>query len=164
MKSLMLTIALFVLSAVSMAQTPFSNNYFDATFAGGPVVATTSLNDARTSTNYIYTSDSANVEETVLVRLIDHDIEVSLASSNFYADLDNARGAVMARSTGTWQGCPFTYTFVKVIGADGVAYSVRHRYIIVGPREAYFITQASLMTFEDQAVWEAFEGSLNIKR
>jgi hypothetical protein len=164
LKSLFLISAMFVLSAVSMAQTPFSNNYFDATFNGGAVASTTEPNDAHTSTNYDYESDATDFAQVVTVRLIDHDIAVDLSSSNFYADADSKRGEVISRSTGSWQGHPFTYTCTKIVGTNGVAYTVRARYIIVGPREAYFISQTSRADYDDKALWDTFESSLNIKR
>jgi hypothetical protein len=164
LKSLILIAATFLLSAVSMAQTSYNNNYFGVSFSGGAVTTATAPNDARTSMNYDYISENSNVRQVVDVRLIDHDINVDLSSSNFYADQDNARGVVVSRSTGTYQGHPFTYTFTKITPTDGTApYSVRRRYIIVGPRETIWIMQTSLMTFDDQALWENFENTLNIK-
>jgi hypothetical protein len=163
LKSLLLTASLFILSAFSMAQTPYSNNSFAVTFTGGAVTSSVQPNDAKTSTNYDYTSSNADVSQTVDTRIIDHDIAVSQASSDFYADLDTSLGTVINRSAGLWQGHPFTYTFVKFVGNNGLTYSLRTRFIIVRPREAIFIMQTSLMTFEDQAIWEQFEGTLNIK-
>jgi hypothetical protein len=163
MKKFLAFAVLMLSSMLATAQTSFSNNYFSAQFSGGPVTSTTTLNDARTSTNYDFTSVNSNVAQTVDVRLIDHDIAVDLSSSNFYADLDNARGVVMSRSTGVYQGHPFTYTFTKVTRADQSTYSVRTRYIIVSPRVTIWVIQSSSMQYEDQAIWEAFEDSLNIK-
>ena len=162
LKSLMLIAATLLLSVVSMAQTSYNNSYFGVTFNGGAVTTTINPNDAGTSMNHNYISENVDFRQIVDVRLIDHDINVDLSSSNFYADQDSKRGTVVSRSTGTYQGHPFTYTFLKYT-ENGVVYSRRTRYIIVEPREVVFIEQISLMSFDDQSLWENFESTLNIK-
>lgn len=142
-----------------------SNNAFDATFIGD-VVTSQARNDANTSTAYQFTSDSTDVMQQIVVREIDHDIDVNLASSNFYADQYTVYGdtaKVINRSTGTYQGHPYTYTCVTFV-KEGVTISERARYIIVNAREVYFISQYSLASFDDKAIWDTFEASLNIKK
>jgi hypothetical protein len=157
-----LAASLLVLSAFAVAQT-FSNNYFDANFVGA-VTSSNNRNDANTSTNYFYNASDANVYQTIDVRLVDHDIPVDYSSTNFYANEDAQRGEVLSRSTGVYQGHPFTYLCIKYTTNKGYVLTERNRYIIIGPREVYFITQSSLASYDDNAEFLALENSLNIKR
>lgn len=164
LKSMLLAASMLVLTAFAVAQT-FSNNYFDANFVGA-VTSSTQRNDANTSTNYFYNASDANVYQTIDVRLVDHDIPVDYSSTNFYADADARRSGVevMSRSTGVYQGHPFTYLCIKYTNASGQVLTERNRYIVVGPREAYFVTQTSLASYDDNAEFNTLENSLNIKR
>ena len=161
LKSMFLAASMLVLSAFAVAQT-FSNNYFDASFAGA-VTSATSRNNANTSTNYDYTASTSNIFQDIDVRLIDHDIAVDYSSTDFYANIDASRGTVLSRSAGTYQGHPFTYLCVQYTDGGSVI-TERNRYIMIGPREVYFVTQRSLSSYDDKAEWDAFEASLNIKR
>jgi len=161
LKSTLLAASLLVLSAFGIAQA-FTNNYFDATFVG-TVTSATSRNTANTSTNYDFTASDTNIFQDIDVRLVDHDIAMDYSSTDFYADIDARRGEVLARSTGVYQGHPFTYICVKYTDGGSVL-TERDRYIMIGPREVYFITQRSLASYDDKAQWDAFESSLNIRR
>lgn len=167
LKSLLLITVLFVLSAFAAAQTTqFSNNYFDVTFNEGPVTAhTPSQNDAKTSTNYAYSAENDVVFQDVTVRLIDHDIPTDYSSTNFYADDSLKHGEKeINRSTGTYQGHIFTYNCVTFVDDDGITYSTRTRYILINSREVYFIFQITRADYDDKAMWDQFEATLNIKR
>ena len=162
LKSMLIAATLVLLTAFAVAQN-FTNNYFTATFTG-TVQSSTVRNDANTSTNYDFSARSANLVQNIDVRLVDHDINVDYSSTNFYADIDAQHGTVQNRSTGTYQGHPFTYTCITYTSSTGSVLSERNRYIMIGPREVYFVTQTSLASYDDKAEWDAFESSINIVR
>jgi len=143
-----------------------SNQAFDVTFAGNGEVKTESgANDAGTSRSYAWESSTSDVYQYVTVRIVNHDIAVDFTSSNFYAneDLKDGTNTELNRSTGYWQGHPFTYSAVSFVGGNGATLTTRTRYIIVSAREVIFISQTSLASFDDNAIWQTFETSLNIK-
>ena len=162
LKSMFLAASLLVLSAFAVAQT-FSSNYFDANFVGA-VTSSNKRNDANTSTDYMYNASNDNVVQYVISRVVDHDIPVDYSSTNFYANEDAQKGEVLSRSTGMYQGHPFTYLCIKYTTKAGYVLTERDRYIIIGPREVYFISQTSLASYDDNAEFLALENSLNIKR
>ncbi len=110
-KITVLAAPLVVLSALSFAQVSWSNNYFSTTFVG-PVTFTQNRNDANTSSGYIYDASNNNVAQTVVVRLVDHDIPYGTASTDFYEQEDLRRNPSETPTNfahGTYQGHPFTY-------------------------------------------------------
>lgn len=175
LKSLMLSVVTLLLAAFAVAQyqypqgpntglqtTPYSNNYFSATFNGSIETSGALRNDNGTSTSYIFQSVNHRVSQAVLVRILDGDIPVDYTSSDFYAHDDRTGGTVINRSQGMWEDHPYTYTCRTFI-QDNVEYSRRTRFIIVNSRMAIFITQTSLNSYNDQNEWLDFEYSLRIK-
>jgi len=135
---------------------------FDATFVGA-VTSATSRSTANTSTNYDFTASDTNIFQDIDVRLVDHDIAVDYSSTDFYADID-ARQRRSARAVNRRvSGTPLHLHLCEVHGRWSVL-TERDRYIMIGPREVYFITQRSLASYDDKAQWDAFESSLNIRR
>lgn len=140
--------------------TPFSNNYFSASF-NGPV---TSAEIARSSTgsNWLYSSSSNGVDQSIQIRIVDHDIPVDVSSSNFYADNTINPGTITDRSTDVWEGHPFTYTR-RTWTENGVITVARDRYIIVNSRTVIVIQEMSLENLDNRNQWLDFEYSLRIK-
>lgn len=173
-KSLLFVILILLVSVVAFAQsqypvnphpsglqtTPYSNNYFSATFNG---TVTTNSYRGDQSGNAKYTSANQNVSQTVTVRIVNYDIPANQASADFYADNDcTLRGTIENRSTGTWERHPFTYIGCKYI-ENNMEWFQRSRYIIVNSREAIFIQQVSRSSYNDQDEWLDFAYSLRIK-
>jgi hypothetical protein len=169
---------LFVLSLLSFAgiamantglqTTPYSTPTFSATFSGPVTADSAARNKQNTSTDYSYYSGTAT-GQLVIVRRIDHDIDVNQASADFYADTDTTGGTTTNRSESTWQGHVFTYTR-RVYVENGQTLSKRTRYIVVSPREVIFLEQIDVFTKADstedlaaQQQWFDFENSLDIK-
>lgn len=168
MKSVLLTATLFVLSAFAVAQN-FTNNFFSTTFVG-TVTASQARNDSGTSTQYYFDADNSNVMQNVDIRLVDHDIPFGFASTDFYADRDieqmtakHPGVTVSNRGTGVYQGHQFTY-LVFTYTENGSSWTMRDRYIFIGSREAYFVTQVSLASYDDSAEWGTFANQMNIVR
>ena len=168
LKSVLLAITLFVLSALAVAQN-FTNNYFSATFVG-TVTNSEKRNDTNTSTNYYFDARNTNVLQDVDIRLVDHNIPYGITSTDFYANNDfnlraktNPGATVSDRGTGTYQGHPFTYQVIRY-SEGGYNYTERNRYIYIGAREVYFVTQTSLASYDDNAEWVALVSQMNIVR
>ena len=168
LKSMFLAATLFVLSAFAVAQN-FTNNYFSTTFVG-TVETNQNRNDSNTSTNYYYDSRNANVMQSVDIRFVDHDIPYGTASTDFYANDDFNRmatsypGATFSnRTTGVFQGHPFTYQVINYT-YNGTALTVRNRYVYIGAREVYFVSQTSLASYDDSSEWGALANQMNIAR
>jgi len=172
-KALFVALVAFALSTVASAQstgtlTSFDNQYFSATFLNGPITADApSRNNENTSTDYTYWSETPAIWESVVVRIIDHDIPVGFTATDFYADAQASRatsdgGTVVNRSTTWYQGHPVTYINTSFV-ENGLTYWVRARYIVINAREAIFIKMISLQADSNQQEWERFESSLTIK-
>jgi hypothetical protein len=165
-----LTLALAMIGSV-FAQTPYSTSSFSATF-NGTVDVDSHRSSGGTSNNVEYSSFANGITEIVIVRTVDHDIDVNLTSSQFYRNNVGGGATLLDKynSDGAYQGHPFSYglfTYTK----DGVDYSLRSRFIIVNSRTAIFIqmvmptekANAEPKTPNDAlVVWQDFENSLNI--
>jgi hypothetical protein len=172
-KVLSLIFSLVVLTGMALAQypvgpnagtqvTPFSNQYFSATFNANPTVGTGARSD--TAMNYTVSSytESPVVGQSITVRIVDHDIPVDYTSSDFYANNDSTGGEVITTSRNVWEGHPFTYVARKFT-VNGETFQKRERYIIVNSREAIFLTEIIPAGQDDQNEWLDFEYSLRIK-
>ena len=163
-------LAVLVLAGAALAQyptnpnpagkqtTPYANNVFSATFNGAVTQATHAEN---TSTETMYASVADNIYQIVTVRYVDHDIAVDYTSSDFYVSNQTGCDSKTALSKDSWGGHPFSYDMC-VYTENGVAWSVRSRFIIVNSKEVIFIQQHSLNTVDDQNIWFDFEYSLRI--
>jgi hypothetical protein len=157
--SLFFIVTLF--AALTTAQTPFSNDYFSATF-NGPV-STGSARQA-TSTTTAWYSGNNGVYQYVVVRVVDHDIAVNQTSADFYADTDTASGgAIENRSTDTWEGHPVTYTGRKYTDPQGFVMFKRARFIIENSRTVISIQQFALYSLDDKDQWQNFVSSLKTR-
>jgi hypothetical protein len=174
-KALFLALAFSVLAIAGMAgagtfqNTPYSTNSFSATFNANVTADAPVASDDNQSTNYSFWSynPTQTVGQLVIVRIVNHDIPVDLTSSDFYADDDRTGGTITNRSTGEYQGHPFTYTRRDYVD-NGVELSKRTRFIIVNSREVIFIMQIAPFTdgpvgSGDQPQWFEFEDSLSIR-
>ncbi len=150
-----------LLSVTAFAQqsTPYSTPNFSATFNGA--VATETATHPN-SVSYRYESSAQGVGQTVIVRIVNHDIAVNHESSNFYNNDDPTGGTVSDVKQDYYQGHPFTYA-CRTYDVGGVSWTKRTRFIIVNARTAIFIWQISRADYNDTAEWTAFENSLIIK-
>ena len=185
----------FILAlAISSVAKTYSTPVFSATFNGDVKVETfrnsTNSNTAyssfsngitklkvktfrnSTSSNTAYSSFSNGITELVVVRTVDHDIDVNTTSSQFYRA--NTTGATLVdkfNSDGEYQGHPYSYGLFEYTDS-GIAFTERERIIIVNSRTVIFIKM--IMTAEkasnepntpgnDLQVWQDFENTLNIK-
>ncbi len=149
-----------LLSVTALAEnTPYSTPNFSATFNGK---VTTDTVSKVTSMNYTYESSTQNVAQTIVVRIVDHDIDVNHESSNFYANDDRTGGTMSNVKQDYYQGHPFTYSY-HVYDSGGVSMTKRTRFIIVNARTVIFIWQISATAYDDTAEWAAFANSLTIK-
>lgn len=165
-KALLVAVVAVTLSTFASAQS-YDNSYFSAVFNAPVTTNTTKRNPDNTSTDYDFGSDTPAIAEWVTIRIIDHDIPNAFQSSDFYADQQaraatDSGGTVINRSQTWYQGHPVTY-ICTARPKDGKTYWIRTRYIIVSAREAIFITMISLQDDSNQAEWERFEATLNIK-
>lgn len=154
-------------AGTGLQTTSYSTRAFTAVFNGAVTADDAQRSTDNQSTNYVYTSysDANTVGQAVIVRFVDHDIDVNYTSSDFYANDDSSTGTVSNTSQGTYQGHPFTYTARKW-NDGGVALIKRTRFIIVNSREVIFIIQIAPDTnnsYGDQPQWFDFESSLDIK-
>lgn len=150
-----------------LQNTPYSTNTFSAVFNGMVDAGAASRSTDGKSTNYTYVSTNTDgtIAQGIIVRFVDYDISVDYTSSDFYANDDTSAGTIGNRSTGTYQGHPFTYT-ARFSVDNGVNYIKRTRYIIVNAREVIFIVQYAPDTnnsYGDRDQWMDFEDSLTIK-
>jgi hypothetical protein len=164
-------VTLFIASA--FAQGTYSAPRFSATF-NGSVEVSTRQNQTNTALGYASAAPTANgvAVEFVEVRSIDHDIDVSTVSSDFYRTNHGDQELVedtRVRSNGTYQGHPYSYGFYNTT-INGVQYVQSIRFIIVDSRTAIFISltepRADAGLASSNAVitgWESFEDSLNIR-
>ncbi len=149
------------------ATTPYSANYFSATFNGPVTFTEAGRSDDNQSSNYTYLSKNANVVQLVTVRIVDHDIPPDQTSADFYANDDRTPGEDTSyRKTGTWCSdhgdVPYTYTF-HVYTRNGSELRKRTRNIIVNSRTVIFLEQIALNSYDDRNEWLDFEYSLRIK-
>lgn len=163
----LLAFAGIALASTGLQTTPFETPQFSATFNNTVTLEPASRSKDNQSTNYVYTSysDTNTTGQAVIVRFVDHDIDVNYTSSDFYANDDTSTGTVSNTSNGTYQGHPFTYTARKW-NESGVDLIKRTRFIIVNSREVIFIIQIAPDTnnsYGDREQWMDFENSLNIK-
>ena len=159
---------ILALAISSVAQT-YSTPVFSATF-NGDVKVETFRNS--TNSNTAYSSFSNGITELVVVRTVDHDIDVNTTSSQFYRA--NTTGATLVdkfNSDGEYQGHPYSYGLFEYTDS-GIAFTERERIIIVNSRTVIFIKM--IMTAEKASnepntpgnalqVWQDFENTLNIK-
>lgn len=172
-KSIVLTLVLSLLAIAGIASantglqnTPYATQQFSAVFDGPVEVEAMQRSADGQSSNYSYFGHNGTVGQTITVRFVDHDIAVDFTSSDFYADDDKTGGVVENRSTGMWQGHPFTYTR-RHYTDQGVELSKRTCYIIVNKREVIFVVQIAPYQIgpegtPDQPQWYDFVYSLNI--
>jgi hypothetical protein len=147
----------------------FTNNYFSTNFVG-QVETSQARNDSNTSSQYYFDAHNDNVLQSVDIRLVDHDIPYGLDATNYYANDDFNRrqqstpGATAGnRSTGVYQGHPFTYQVITYT-INGVVFTERNRYIYINAREVYFVVQTSLAAYDDSSEWGTFANAMNIIR
>jgi hypothetical protein len=169
MKSLVLMFTLLVASLVAFAQTstPYSASSFSATF-NGPV-STSPVHNA-TNAGILYTSsDSRDVTYEVESRVVDHDINATTESTDWYLARyveANADGKLVNTSNGTYQGFPYTYGCFTYTSKNGTEMTARTRIIIKNSREVFFITLWAPLNLDQSALrneWSTFEDTLVIK-
>jgi hypothetical protein len=166
-------LAVLILSLSAFAQsTSFSTPAFSVTFNGPVTTSGPTRNAANTSTYYQYKSYQNGVWEGVEVRTIDHDIDVSFASSQFYRANETGTLAPEVNNDKYYQGHPFSYGFFSDLkGKDGdtATYERCERIIIVNSRTVIFIwmdTETGGMRNANNTAfqpWVDFEDSLDIK-
>ena len=178
-KSLMLSMVVILLAAFAGAQcdetsmpvspnagyatTPYSANYFSATFNGPVTFQDAGRSTDNESSNWSYSSHTNDVYQIILVRKVDHDIPNDMTSAEFYRNDDQEAGEQTgSRSSGNWCGHPYTYSYHE-FEKDGVLLKERTRYIIVNSRTVIFISQYAKADYNDRDQWLDFEYSLRIK-
>jgi hypothetical protein len=164
----LLAFAGVALAGTGLQTTPFETPQFSATFNSTVTLQPASRSKDNQSTNYVYTSysDTNMISQAVIVRFIDHDIDVNYTSSDFYANDDTSTGTISNTSNGTYQGHPFTYTARKWSEGGMADLIKRTRFIVVNSREVIFIIQIAPDTnrsYGDREQWMEFKNSLNIK-
>jgi hypothetical protein len=166
----------FALLALTLALSfgAFAQTYNTATFFAdfnGSVDVSNFSNE--TNTNVSYNSSANGVSEHIIVRTVNHDIDVNLTSSQFYrGNVKDVERIEKFDNDGTYQGHPFSYGYY-VYNVDGVRYVLRERFIIVSSREVIFIQMVIPENLSDSLpstpgtmtlkVWNDFENSLGIK-
>jgi len=167
--------ALVAIGGAAHAQGTYKTNSFSVDF-NGPVQTKAYRNDANTSTRTAYSSCSGDICEGVTVVAIDHDIDVNMASAEFYrnsASDNEFQSHTDVNSEGYYQGHPYAYgNYTSTI--NGVEYEWFERFIVVNSREVVFIYMSIPSSDYESgkvgksgggstyAAWQTFEYTLNL--
>jgi hypothetical protein len=168
MKYTLLPLLLVLLSVFAMAQGSYTGTRFTATF-NGPVSVDTYNNPTNSNTRYL--SFSGSMTEGVVVRIVDHDIDVNNTSSQFYRATAPSEYVLHPEknSDGYYQGHPYSFGSFSHT-QNGVSYYMYERFIIVDSRTVVFIW-LEIPVSEDtdrnadnvNLRWSNFEDSLIIR-
>lgn len=154
-----IAILIALCATVVFAQsTPYSHPRFSATF-NGPVSFKTSQNIQKTSTNNGWSSENDGVYQQLTIRDIDHNVEVSQASTDFYVNQIVPLAQVLeAPTNGTYQGHPWSFIHYN---KDGETW--HQWFIIVNANTVFVLSQLVNPGQDDSADWATFSKSLVIK-
>jgi len=155
---------LMIGSGLAAQTTPYTTPQFSADF-NGPVKTFTDTNTAKTSTNYSFNSSHNGIEQLISVRIVDHDIDVDKASTDFYVGqaqkaVDWGSSALLEQKDGSYQGHNWAYVFLQ--SPDNT--KKRRIWIaVVNARTVLMILQDAPMESDDQSDWKTISDSLDIK-
>jgi hypothetical protein len=157
-KASMLVLVVLLFSALAAAQTtPYSTPNFSATF-NSPVTTTSDRNANGTSTNYLYSARAKGIEQSVCVRVIDHDIDLDRSSTDYYAGEAAKAMTLDDRKDGTYQG--HLYVLVRMHDAT---LQRRVWVLLVNARTVIWLFQQGAVGTNDSSDWNTFSDSLVIK-
>ena len=167
LKLLLIVVVLTLPSAIAVAQsTPYSTDVFSATFNGPVSIEAASRNLQNTSTTTYFNSANNKVSEAVCLRTVDHDIDVNLASLDFYANGAASKGFVQdERQYRNFNGHIGVYVDLHKIEVDKSVIRRRSWYIIVNSRTV-IIAFAEAPAAQDEGGlpdWTTLTNSLVIK-
>lgn len=151
------------LSAKADSRNAYANASFSASF-NGTITTSSDRNDDNTSTDTYYSSEQGTLDDMVIVRTTDQEMDVNYTSTDSYFDqlAKGLNASIANRTNNQWQGHPYTFGYLTYT-SDNVKRACYQWVIVANSKTVFLVSVDAPESDISIDEWTALSQSLSIK-